>query len=186
MTSLWWGCLSYCKRDYHEQFQCIQQPCSWPGIIPPNKGGHGGYWQIYWWQWGWVHLSWVKSFLQKCKINAWWYTLKTVTNRVDVTKWVLWKIAMEWILWNQRCCWIHEWDSINTINNPFRNERYEVSETFAFCDRFVKLVSILRDLVMDDRECNWDLHLQSIQAVLPLFGDGDRISYLRWGSLSGG
>jgi hypothetical protein len=42
------------------------------------------------------------------------------------------------------------------------------------------------DLVMDDRECNWDLHLQSIQAVLPLFGDGDRISYLRWGSLSGG
>ena len=68
--------------------------------------------------------------------------------------------------------------------NAFRSERCEVSETFAFWDRFVKMVSILRDLVRADCEGTWDLHLQSIQAVLPLFASYDRINYLRWGSVS--
>ena len=67
--------------------------------------------------------------------------------------------------------------------NAFRSERCEVSETFAFWDRFVKMVSILRDLVRADREGTWDLHLQSAQAVLPLFAGCDRINYLRWGSV---
>ena len=67
--------------------------------------------------------------------------------------------------------------------NAFRSERCEVSETFAFWDRFVKMVSILRDLVRADREGTWDLHLQSVQAVLPLFARCDRINYLRWGSV---
>ena len=67
--------------------------------------------------------------------------------------------------------------------NAFRSERCEVSETFAFWDRFVKMVSILRDLVRADREGTWDLHLQSVQAVLPLFAGCDWINYLRWGSV---
>ena len=63
--------------------------------------------------------------------------------------------------------------------NAFRSERCEVSETFAFWGRFVKMVSILRA----DREGTWDLHLRSVQAVLPLFAGCDRINYLRWGSV---
>ena len=34
-----------------------------------------------------------------------------------------------------------------------------------------------------DREGNWDLHLHSVQAILPLFAGCDRINYLRWGSV---
>ena len=47
----------------------------------------------------------------------------------------------------------------------------------------MKMVSILRDLVRADREGNWDLHLHSVQAILPLFAGCDRINYLRWGSV---
>ena len=36
--------------------------------------------------------------------------------------------------------------------NAFRSERCEVSEAFVFWDRFVKMVSILRDLVRADSE----------------------------------
>ena len=67
--------------------------------------------------------------------------------------------------------------------NAFRSERCEVSETFAFWDRFVKMVSILRDLVRADCKGTWDMHLQSVQAVLPLFAGCDRINYLSWGSV---
>ena len=45
------------------------------------------------------------------------------------------------------------------------------------------MVSILRDLVRADLEGTWDLHLQSVQAVLPLFAGCDLINYLRWGSV---
>ena len=109
--------------------------------------------------------------------------------------------------------WIYEWAFIDTVDEIFcsraepgreqralravhvnfikvdwwfqclRSERCEVSETFVFWDRFVKMVSILRDLVRADCEGTWDLHLQSVQAVLPLFARYDRINYLRWGSV---
>ena len=67
--------------------------------------------------------------------------------------------------------------------NTFRSERSEMSETFAFWDRFVQMICILKDLVRADREGNWALHLHSVQAVLPLFAGCDRINYLRWGSV---
>ena len=67
--------------------------------------------------------------------------------------------------------------------NAFRSERCEVSETFAVWDRFVKMVSILRDLVRANCKGTWDMHLQSVQAVLPLFAGCDRINYLSWGSV---
>ena len=67
--------------------------------------------------------------------------------------------------------------------NAFRSERCEVSETFAFWDRFMNMVSILRDLVRADCKGTWDMHLQSVQAVLPLFAGCDRINYLSWGSV---
>ena len=48
-------------------------------------------------------------------------------------------------------------------------------------DRFVKMVSILRDLVRADCKGTWDMHFQSVQAVL--FAGCDRINYLSWGSV---
>ena len=48
---------------------------------------------------------------------------------------------------------------------------------------YVKMVSILRDLVRADCKGTWDMHLQSVQAVLPLFAGCDRINYLSWGSV---
>jgi len=57
------------------------------------------------------------------------------------------------------------------------------SETFAFWDSFVEMVSILKDLVKADWEGNWQLHLQSIQSALPIFAGCDRTNYFRWASV---
>ncbi|KAK3870911.1 hypothetical protein Pcinc_023937 [Petrolisthes cinctipes] len=67
--------------------------------------------------------------------------------------------------------------------NTFRTQRMEKSETFTFWDRFVRMVSVLKDLERADREGNWELHLHSVQAALPLFAGCDRINYLRWASV---
>ena len=64
-----------------------------------------------------------------------------------------------------------------------REESRAHLETFAFWDRFVKMVSILRDLVRANCKGTWGMHLQSVQAVLPLFAGCDRINYLSWGSV---
>lgn len=65
----------------------------------------------------------------------------------------------------------------------FKPERCQMSETFAFWERFVQMTSLLKDLVRADREGNWELHLNSVQAVLPLFAGCDRVNYLRWGAV---
>ena len=67
--------------------------------------------------------------------------------------------------------------------HEFRREKMEMSETFTFWDRFIQMVGVLKDLVRADREGNWELHLNSVQAALPLFAGCDRINYLRWASL---
>lgn len=67
--------------------------------------------------------------------------------------------------------------------NGFRSDSRTKSETFEFWDRFVEMVGILRDLVRADREGDWNLHLRSVQAVLPLFAGCDRVNYLRWASV---
>ena len=65
----------------------------------------------------------------------------------------------------------------------FKSERSAQSQTFIFWDKFIQMVWILRDLVRADREGDWDLHLNSVQAVLPLFAGCDRTNYLRWASV---
>ena len=67
--------------------------------------------------------------------------------------------------------------------NAFKEERAKLSETFGYWNVFTTMVACLRDLVRADREGNWNLHLQSVQAVLPFFAACDRINYLRWASL---
>ena len=59
----------------------------------------------------------------------------------------------------------------------------EQSETFAYWNRFVQMVNLLKDLIRADREGNWPLHLKSLQSLLPLFAVCDRTNYLRWCSV---
>ena len=67
--------------------------------------------------------------------------------------------------------------------NAFRADARINSETFAFWDTFVEMVSILKDLVRADREGNWQLHLQIIQSALPIFAGCDRTNYYRWAAV---
>jgi len=53
--------------------------------------------------------------------------------------------------------------------DQFITQRKETSETFAYWDKFNELVSLLTDLIRADRECNWMLHVSTVQAILPLF-----------------
>jgi hypothetical protein len=57
------------------------------------------------------------------------------------------------------------------------------SETFAYWDNFIQMVSLLKDLIRADREGNWVLHLHTVQRLLPLFAAFDCTNYLRWCSL---
>ena len=45
------------------------------------------------------------------------------------------------------------------------------------------MVRLAKDLLRADREGDWHLHLQSVEAVLPYFAVFDSIHYLRWCSL---
>ena len=47
----------------------------------------------------------------------------------------------------------------------YRNKSCATNETFKFWDRFIVLVRFLRNLVRADRECNWDLHLDTENPV---------------------
>jgi len=67
--------------------------------------------------------------------------------------------------------------------NAFCSGLHNNSETFAFWDSFVEMVSILKDLVRADREGSWQLHLQSIQSALPVFAGCDWTNYFRWASV---
>ena len=59
----------------------------------------------------------------------------------------------------------------------------EESETFRYWNTFLHLVSHLENLIRSDREGNWNLQVQAIQDLLPLFAAFDSTNYLRWCSL---
>ena len=65
----------------------------------------------------------------------------------------------------------------------FQNEVCNLSETFQYWDRFIALVAILRNLVRADREGDWNLHLHTVQCILPFFAFFDCVNYLRQCSL---
>ena len=65
----------------------------------------------------------------------------------------------------------------------FKTERKVESKTILYWDRFIEMVRLAKDLVSDDREGDWHLHLHSFEAVLPYFAVFDSINYLRWCSL---
>ena len=65
----------------------------------------------------------------------------------------------------------------------FKRERKAESKTFFYWVRFIEMVRLAHDLVRADREGDWHLHLQLVEAVLPYFTVFDSINYLRWCSL---
>ena len=60
----------------------------------------------------------------------------------------------------------------------FKNEGCNLSETFQYWDRFIALVAILRILVRADREGDWNLHLHTVQCILPCFALFDCVNKL--------
>ena len=67
----------------------------------------------------------------------------------------------------------------------FRSEKGKDSETFLYWDTFIQMVRLAKNLVRPDREGDWalNLHLQSVEAVLPYFAAFDYNNYLRWSSI---
>ena len=65
----------------------------------------------------------------------------------------------------------------------FRNEAGKCSETFKYWDTFISLATHLGNLTRSDRGGNWNLHLQTVQTLLPIFMAFDSTNYIRWGSL---
>ncbi len=53
------------------------------------------------------------------------------------------------------------------------------SETHKYWDTFLHLLTLLNNLIRADREGNWELHLQTLQDLLPLFAVMDATNYLR-------
>ena len=75
--------------------------------------------------------------------------------------------------------------SENLFNDfkAFKGEMKAKSKTFAYWDRFIEMGWLAKDLVRADREGNWQLHLKTVEAVLPFFAVFNSINYLRWCSL---
>ena len=67
--------------------------------------------------------------------------------------------------------------------NKYRKEGCNLSETFKYWDTFIALVALLRNLVRADRDGDLNLHLNTIQSILPYFALFDCVNYLRWCSL---
>ena len=62
----------------------------------------------------------------------------------------------------------------------FRSNKRKESETFLYWDTFIHMVRLAKDLVRADREGDWTLHIQSVEAALPYFAAFDSNNYLRW------
>ena len=57
------------------------------------------------------------------------------------------------------------------------------NETFKYWDTFIYLIHQVENLVHADRDGDCTLHLQAVQALLPIFAAFDSTNYLRWCSL---
>ena len=64
-----------------------------------------------------------------------------------------------------------------------KNEGGNPSKNFQYRERFIARVAILRNLVRAYREGDWNLHLHTVQCILPFFALFDCVNYLRWCSL---
>lgn len=78
---------------------------------------------------------------------------------------------------------INESSSLVEDFQNFLDSNNARSETHKYWDTFLNLLTLLNNLIRADREGNWELHLQTVQDVLPLFAVMDATNYLRWCSI---
>lgn len=67
--------------------------------------------------------------------------------------------------------------------DQFIDHARSTNETFKYWDTFIHLIQQVENLVRADRDGDWALHLQAVQALLPIFAAFDSTNYLRWCSL---
>ena len=67
--------------------------------------------------------------------------------------------------------------------DSFVKQGCQESENFAYWYKFITYAGLARDMVRADREGDWQLHLLTVQNVLPLFAVFDKVNYLRWCSV---
>ena len=65
----------------------------------------------------------------------------------------------------------------------FIDRASSTNETFRYWATFIHLFQQVENLVRADRDGDWTLYLQSVQALLPIFAAFDSTNYLRWCSL---
>ena len=69
---------------------------------------------------------------------------------------------------------------IQRMLDAFKNKSREESQTFAFWNNYLKIVSLLLSLSKSERTDNWELHLSATKAITPYFFAMDRTNYSRW------
>ena len=74
-------------------------------------------------------------------------------------------------------------ESLITDFDMFVKEQCDERETFQFWNTFLNMMTKVENLIRSDRLGDWNLHLQSIKDLLPLFAAFDSTNYLRWCSL---
>ena len=64
----------------------------------------------------------------------------------------------------------------------FAQECQEKSELCRYFMNFCNIVSIIKQLIVADRDGNWPLHVGTVKASMGIFQEFDAINYLRYGS----
>lgn len=59
----------------------------------------------------------------------------------------------------------------------------KTSEQFLYWDNFLRMLQLLKNLIRADRLGLWDMHLDAVQMLQPLFAVFDCVNYQRWSSL---
>lgn len=57
------------------------------------------------------------------------------------------------------------------------------TEQILYWDNFLRLLQLLRNLICSDRQGLWELHLDAVQKLQPVFAVFDCINYHGWSSL---
>lgn len=75
--------------------------------------------------------------------------------------------------------------TLNVIDdlNKFIEMSCDRCKTFKYWNTFLKMVTLVENLVRSDREGNWHLHIMTVEELLPIFAAFDATNYLRWCSL---
>ena len=77
-------------------------------------------------------------------------------------------------------------EQVDTLQKDFPEYEKECEEKSEVCQYFgvwLRMVAIIKNAVVSDREDNWNLHAATVEDSMPIFAEFDCINYLRYGSL---